>query len=68
MNQDMHFDLVVLGILCAFIAYSLVTRAVDRSLLTLPIIFMCLGFVLSEPLRMAAPPEVLDEASGCWRK
>ena len=61
MNQDMHFDLVVLGILCAFIAYSLVTRAIDRSLLTLPIIFMCLGFALSEPLRMAAPPEVLDE-------
>ncbi len=31
------------------------------SLLTLPAIFMCLGFALSEPLRTAAPPEVLDE-------
>ncbi|WP_417415555.1 cation:proton antiporter [Hoeflea sp.] len=61
MNQDMHFDLVVLAILLAFIAYSLLTRAVERSLLTLPIIFMCLGYVLSEPLRTAAPPEVLHE-------
>ena len=61
MNQDMHFDLVILGIFGAFILYSLLTRVVDRSLLTLPIIFMCLGYALSEPLRSAAPPEVLDE-------
>jgi NhaP-type Na+/H+ or K+/H+ antiporter len=57
----MHFDLVVLAILVAFILYSVVTRFIDRSLLTLPIIFMCLGFALSEPLRSAAPPEVLHE-------
>ena len=61
MNQDMHFDLVVLAILVAFIVYSLVTRAVDRSLLTLPIIFMCLGYGLSEQLRAAVPPEVMHE-------
>ncbi|MGJ8570856.1 MAG: cation:proton antiporter [Hoeflea sp.] len=59
MNQDMHFDLVVLGILIAFVVYSLMTRAIDRSLLTLPIIFMCLGYALSEQLRGAAPPDVL---------
>lgn len=61
MNQDMHFDLVVLAILVAFIVYSLVTRAVDRSLLTLPIIFVCLGYGLSEQLRAAVPPEVMHE-------
>ena len=61
MSQTMHFDLVVLAILAAFILYSLFTRAIEKSLLTLPIIFMCLGYVLSEPLRTAAPPEVLDE-------
>lgn len=61
MNQDMHFDLVVLGILSAFIVYSLVTRLIDRSLLTLPIIFMCLGYGLSEQLRTAVPPEVMHE-------
>lgn len=61
MNQDMHFDLVVLAILVAFIVYSLVTRAVDRSLLTLPIIFMCFGYGLSEQLRAAVPPDVMHE-------
>lgn len=61
MHQDMQFDLVVLGILIAFILYSLLTRAIDRSLLTLPIIFMCLGYVVSDQLRAAAPPVVLHE-------
>ena len=61
MNQNMHFDLVILGVLVAFIVYALLTRLVDRSLLTLPIIFMCVGYVLSEPLRSAAPPELMNE-------
>ena len=61
MNQDIHFDLVILGILVAFIAYALVTRLIDRSLLTLPIIFMGLGYVLSDPLRSVAPPEIMNE-------
>ena len=61
MSQNMHFDLVILSILVAFILYSLVTRAIDRSVLTLPIIFMCLGYVLSDQVRAAAPPEVLHE-------
>ncbi|MCY0095294.1 cation:proton antiporter [Hoeflea ulvae] len=61
MSQGLHLDLVVLAILAAFIAYSLFSRAINRSILTLPIIFMCLGYALAEPLRMAAPQEVLDE-------
>ncbi|AKI00406.1 sodium/proton antiporter, CPA1 family [Hoeflea sp. IMCC20628] len=61
MSQGLHLDLVALAILAAFIAYSLLSRAINRSILTLPIIFMCLGYALSEPLRMAAPPQVLDE-------
>jgi hypothetical protein len=55
-TQNMHFDLVVLAILVAFILYSLVTRFIDRSLLTLPIIFMCLGFALSEPTAQPRRP------------
>ena len=56
-----HFDLVVLGILVAYILYSLFTRAIERTLLTLPIVFMCLGYLLSDELHAAAPPQVLDE-------
>jgi NhaP-type Na+/H+ or K+/H+ antiporter len=61
MNQGLHLELVALGILVVFIAYSLLSRVIDRSILTLPIIFMVVGYVLSEPLRTAAPPQVLDE-------
>jgi len=61
MSQGLHLELVALGILSAFIAYSLLSRVIDRSILTLPIIFMIVGYVLSEPLRTAAQPEVLDE-------
>lgn len=59
--MGVDFDWVILGILVAFIVYSLVTCAIDRSPLTLPIIFMCLGYSLSEPLRSSASPEVLHE-------
>jgi NhaP-type Na+/H+ or K+/H+ antiporter len=59
--MGIELDWVVLAILVAFIVYSLLTNAIDRSLITLPIIFMCLGFLVSEPLNAAAPPEVLNE-------
>lgn len=59
MNVD--FAWVILGILGAFIVYSLLSKVIDRSLLTLPILFMGLGYALSEPLHAAAPPEVLHE-------
>lgn len=59
--MGVDFDWVILGILAAFIAYSLLTKAVDRSLLTLPIIFMGVGYLVSDSLRAAAPPEILSE-------
>ena len=68
MNQDMHFDLVVLGILIAFIVYSLMTRAIDRSLLTLPIIFMCLGMRCLSNCAVPRHRMCCMKASGCWPK
>ncbi len=61
MGEGIHFDLVALSVLAAFIVYSLLSRVIGRSILTLPIIFMVVGYVLSEPLRATAPPNVLDE-------
>ncbi len=54
-----HLELVVLGILAAFIVYSLLTKSIGRGVLTLPILFMALGYILSNPLSMAASPELL---------
>lgn len=61
MTQTIHFDLVMLAILGAFILYSLVTRYIDRSVLTLPILFMCLGYVLSDQLRATASADMMHE-------
>ena len=61
--ETMHWepDLIFLSILvCAFI-YSVLTNKIAKTILTLPIIFMTLGYVVSHPLEMMADPEILDE-------
>ncbi|MGB0867022.1 MAG: cation:proton antiporter [Granulosicoccaceae bacterium] len=50
---------VLLGVLAAFIAYSLLSRRVEQTVITLPMIFMVLGYLLSEPLHAGADPELL---------
>lgn len=54
MNQE-----VLLAILVAFVLYSLISRKVEKSMLTLPMIFMVLGYALSGPLHAGADPELL---------
>ena len=48
-------------VLVAFAAYSLFSKAIDRSLLTLPILFTGLGLALSAPLQNALPGDVIHE-------
>jgi NhaP-type Na+/H+ or K+/H+ antiporter len=54
-------DLILLFILACFLAYSLLTNAISKTVLTLPIIFMVAGYLISRPLEMLAEPEALDE-------
>lgn len=51
----------LLIILVAFAAYSLFSKSISRSLLTLPIIFAGLGFALSGPLHANLHPDVIHE-------
>jgi NhaP-type Na+/H+ or K+/H+ antiporter len=51
----------VLLVLVAFAIYSLLSKAISRSLLTLPIIFTALGFALSVPLSASLSPDVIHE-------
>ena len=51
----------VLLVLVAFALYSLFSKAISRSLLTLPIIFTALGFALSVPLSASLSPDVIHE-------
>lgn len=50
---------VLLTILTAFVVYSLFSGWIERSILTLPIVFMVLGYFLSVPLHANADPELL---------
>ncbi len=49
-NSGWHLELVILIILLGFIGYSIFSKSVSRTMLTLPIIFLSLGFLLSGPV------------------
>lgn len=53
------FELLV--VLLAFAAYSLFSKRLGRTVLTLPILFTGLGLVLSAPLQVAVPSGVAEE-------
>lgn len=55
-------SLMALGILVAFAVYSLFSRAISTSILTLPILFTLLGLALSGPLKETVPPEFVSGA------
>ena len=54
-------SLLLLTILAAFGLYALLSKAIDRSILTLPLIFTLVGLALSEPVTRHGNPEVLSE-------
>ncbi|ATF04047.1 potassium/proton antiporter (plasmid) [Phaeobacter gallaeciensis] len=61
MEPSFHsIEWVFLGILVSIFLYALLTNAISKTILTLPIIFMVVGHVSSHPLGMLAEPEVLD--------
>lgn len=49
-------------ILAAFVAYSLVSGALGRTVLTLPILFAALGYALSETMTAALSPALVGES------
>ena len=62
-EHGIHFEIVLLGIVAAVIVYSLLTKAISQTIVTLPIIFMLIGFGVSGPIKSAASAEVLHETS-----
>lgn len=54
-------ELILFSVLTCIFVYSLLTNAISKTILTLPIIFMVVGYLCSRPLEMLAEPEVLDE-------
>lgn len=56
-------ELVLIGVLICIFVYSLLTKAIAKTILTLPIIFMVIGYLCAVPLEMAAEPETLDKGA-----
>lgn len=54
-------EIILLIVLAAFIAYSLLTRAIARTIVTLPMVFAAIGFTMSGPITATIPDELLDD-------
>ncbi|RLJ59939.1 sodium/proton antiporter (CPA1 family) [Litoreibacter meonggei] len=54
-------DLILLAVLAGVFLYSLLTNAIAKSIVTLPIIFMAMGYIISRPIEASAEPEILNE-------
>lgn len=55
-----NLELIMLGILVCIFLYSLLTNAISKTILTLPIIFMVVGYLSARPIEALAEPELLD--------
>lgn len=59
-DHGSNIELILLGLIACVIVYSLLTKAISRTVVTLPMIFTGLGLLAAEPTKMLAEPEVLD--------
>lgn len=62
-EHSTHIEYVLLVIVACFIVYSLLTKAISRTILTLPIIFTLIGFAVAGPVETLASPQILSESS-----
>lgn len=58
--EHVDLELVLLALLACVFVYSILTRAIAATIVTLPIIFMALGYAFARPLEMLAEPEALS--------
>ena len=54
-------ELILLSVLACIFIYSLLTKSIAKSIVTLPIIFMVVGYFCAGPLQALAEPEILDQ-------
>ncbi|MDE9451925.1 sodium:proton antiporter [Aliiroseovarius sp. Z3] len=52
---------LILLILLAFVSYSLLSKGISRTILTLPLLFAAFGLALSGQIKSSLPPEVMHE-------
>lgn len=55
-----HFELALFGVMLCVFVYALLSSAISKTILTLPIIFMAVGYFASHAVERSASPETLD--------
>ena len=60
-HAGLHSETTALLILLGVVLYALLSRALSRTILTLPILFTALGLLLSAPLHAAVPAEIVHD-------
>lgn len=58
-HSGTNIELVILGVLVCIIAYSLLTKTLSKSILTLPIIFVAIGYACAPITQTLGPTEEL---------
>ena len=58
-----HLEIVILAILFCVVIYSLLTKVIAKTVLTLPIIFMAIGYMVSHHVNALAEPENLRDGT-----
>lgn len=51
-HMDTQIEFVIFAILGCVVLYSLLSKLIDRSILTLPIIFVLVGYLVADPIKM----------------
>jgi NhaP-type Na+/H+ or K+/H+ antiporter len=54
-------ELILLAVLGCIFIYSLLTNAIAKTIVTLPIIFMGVGYLCARPIEALAEPEMMNE-------
>ena len=58
-HSGAHFEFILLAVLVCVVIYSLLTKSISQSLLTLPIIFIATGFAISGWVGKLGPADEL---------
>ena len=62
-SEALPIDLLFLAILTCIFVFALFTKAISKTLLTLPMTFVGIGFLMSSPIEMIGEPELLKTST-----
>jgi len=62
-GETVPLDLLILAILTCIFVFALFTKAVSRTIITLPMTFVGIGLLMASPIERVAEPELLQNGT-----